>query len=333
MTTGAEDAGFALVTGGGGFLGRHVAAVLAARGARVRAFDLGFTPPLPEGVEAVVGDVRDRRALEPALEGCDRLYHLAALTDLWQPDSSLYEAVNVEGTRTVFEAAAAAGVPRAVHVSSYVTLIAGPRKPERIVSEDDPPPADRLIGPYARSKGRSEALALSFADRLEVVAVLPSAPIGSLDHRLTPPMRLIRDLLAGALPATLDCLVNFVGARAVADGIVAASDRGTSGRRYLLAGEDATMAEFLAAFREVSGKKAPRWHVPYALALATAAVEEGLVSRLTKRRPTAPLAGVRIAGRSIRFDASRARAELGFDPPPLDEALREAIAWLHRCDP
>lgn len=320
-----------LVTGAGGFLGRHVARRLLARDEAVRGLDLRFESPLDAAIEQVPGSILDGALRARALDGVDALIHCAAVTDLWQRESAIYRRVNVEGTRAVFTAAARAGVRRAVHVSSYVTLIAGPRLPERTVREEPAPPLEAMIGCYAHSKWQAERAAFGAAGQMEVVAVLPSAPLGPEDWRLTPPSRLVRDLANGAIPATLDCLVNFVDVGAVAEAIIAARDRGESGGRYLLAGTDISMREFLAAFARVSGVSVPRSTVPYALALAAAFTEERLIAPLTGRPPRAPLAGVRLAGRRVRFDSARARAALGFAPPPLEDSLRAALGWMVRA--
>ncbi|MFQ5566342.1 MAG: hypothetical protein ACE5EU_08270, partial [Paracoccaceae bacterium] len=118
-----------------------------------------------------------------------------------------------------------------------------------------------------------------------------------------------------------------VDVRALAEGVIAARDRGRSGERYLLSGEDLTMADLAARVAALAGVAAPRFRVPHWLALAAARVEAG-VAAVTKRPPAAPLTGVRLAGRRVRFDNAKARGELGFAPPPIDGALADAVAWM-----
>jgi dihydroflavonol-4-reductase len=188
-------------------------------------------------------------------------------------------------------------------------------------------PSD-MLGPYPRSKREAELAALSAARMgQEVVIVQPSAPVGPGDHRLTPPSRMIRDLAAGKTPAVLDCLLNLVDVRVLAEAVISARDKGRSGERYLLTGEDLPMMEVAAKVAALAGVAAPRFKAPYWLALAAARVEAG-VSALTKRPPTAPLTGIRLAGRRVRFDNTKARDELGFAPPPIDAALADAVAWM-----
>ena len=176
---------------------------------------------------------------------------------------------------------------------------------------------------WRREAGRAALSAVRMGQ--EVVIVLPSAPVGPGDHRLTPPSRMIRDLAAGKTPAVLDCLLNLVDVRALAEGVIAARDKGRSGERYLLTGEDLTMAELAAKVAALAGVAAPRFQVPHWLALAAARVEAG-VSAMTKRPPTAPLTGVRLAGRRGGFGNPTPREARGVAPPPgLASAIQVGV--------
>jgi len=316
-----------LITGAGGFLGGHLASALAARGESVRALDLDFPVPLPAGVKQITGSILDEAVLGEAMSGADAVIHCAAIADLWAPRNIVYHQVNVRGTCEVLIAARRARA-HMVHVSSYVTLIGSGANGAGVLDESVELTPTDLLGPYPRSKREAE-LAVMSAARMgqHAVIVQPSAPVGTGDHRMTPPSRMIRDLAAGKVPALLDCLLNLVDVQALAEGVIAARDKGRSGERYLLTGEDLTMEELALKIASVTGVSAPKIKVPYWLAMAAARVEAGL-SSVTKRRPTAPLTGVRLAGQSVRFDNSKARAELGFTPRPIDEALGQAVAWM-----
>jgi dihydroflavonol-4-reductase len=316
-----------LVTGAGGFLGGHVVAALQARGEAVRALDIAFpAAPAPE-VERIDGSILDAALLARAAAGAHSVIHCAAVADLWTADRFAYHRVNMRGTCEVLIAARRAGA-RLVHVSSYVTLIGGPDPGEVTLDETVELTPSDMLGRYPRSKREAELAALAAARMGQhVVIVQPCAPVGPGDHRLTPPGRMIRDLAAGEIPAVLDCLLNLADVRALAGGILAARDRGRSGERYLLTGEDIAMPDLASRVARLAGVAAPRFTVPHWLALAAARVEAG-ASALTGRPPNAPLTGVRLAGRRVRFDNSRARGELGFAPPPVDRALADAVAWM-----
>ena len=262
-----------LVTGAGGFLGSHVAAALAARGEPVRALDIVFPAALPKGVERIDGSILDAAALAGAMAGAGAVIHCAAIADLWAPRRWAYDRVNMRGTCEVLIAARRSGA-RVVQVSSYVTLIGGPDQGEATLDETVELTPTDMLGHYPRSKREAELAALC-AVRMgqEVVIVQPSAPVGPGDHRLTPPSRMIRNLAAGKTPAVLDCLLNLVDVRALAEGVIAARDKGRSGERYLLSGEDLTMAQLAAKVAALAGVAAPRFQAPHWLALAAARVE------------------------------------------------------------
>ena len=320
-----------LVTGAGGFVGGHVVAALVARSEAVRALDVAFPVALPPTVERIDGSILDADVLSSATAGARAVIHCAAVTDLWAPQNLAYHRVNMRGTCEVLIAARRADA-RVVHVSSYVTLIGGPDlgpdTGEALLDETVELSPSDMLGSYPRSKREAELAALSAARMgQEVVIVQPSAPVGPGDSRLTPPSRMIRDLAAGKTPAVLNCLLNLVDVRALAEAVIAARDKGRSGERYLLTGEDLPMMEVAAKVAALAGVAAPRFRAPHWLALTAARVEVG-VSALTKRPPTAPLTGVRLAGRRVRFDNTKAREELGFAPPPIDAALADAVAWM-----
>lgn len=323
-----------LVTGAGGFLGAHVVAALAQRGEAVRALDLTFPTPLPDGVaggvERIEGSILDPELMARVAEDTAAVIHCAAVTDLWARPRVIYDRVNTRGTCEALAAARHAGA-RVVHVSSYMTLVGGPDAGEVTLDETMELPPSNMLGRYPRTKREAELFALAAARMgQEVVVVMPSAPVGPGDWRLTPPMRMIRDLAAGRTPALLDCLINLVDVRAVAEGVIAARDRGRSGERYLLTGEDLEMAEIAARVAVLAGVRPPRLRVPLGLALA-AARAEAAVATLTGRPPAAPLTGVRLAARRVRFSSAKARADLGFSPPPVDAALKDAMDWMREA--
>lgn len=317
-----------LVTGASGFVGRHLVGALRKRGESVRAFDLRFEPDLPNA-QMVVGSVTNSKAVEEAMQGVESVFHCAAIAHLWSSDPDAYTRVNVEGTRTVLEMARRAGVARVVHVSSYVTLMAN-RFAGQMVGEDIVLEVGDMLGAYPVSKFLSERLALDMAtDDFRVVAALPSAPVGPLDYGVTPPSKLIADLVNGKIPATMQCRMNFVDVRTLAQGLIAARDRGESGERYLMSGQDMSMDEFLEKLQDVSGRRMPKAKVPITIAHAAALIDECIIARLTGRAPGAPLTGVRLARTNMQFDNERASAELGVDiKGSIEPALRDALDWM-----
>ncbi len=315
-----------LLTGAGGFLGRHLAAGLLRRGHAVVAVDLAFPVSLPQGSEVVEASVTDAPAMSVAAAGCDAVIHAAAITGLWARDVDEFDRVNAGGAAIVLGAAADAGASRGVLVSSYTTLVSGRRgAPHRVLDETEELAPEALLGAYPRSKRRAELIAAKAG--VPTAIVLPSAPIGPGDARPTPPGALLRDLVNGDIPAMIDCVFNLVDVRAVADGVIAALEKGEGGRRYLLSGMDVDTDALLALVERVTEVPMPKARVPYGVALAAARVEAGL-ARLTGRPPKAPLTGVRLAGPNLSFAPERARQELGFAPQPVARAVRDALRWM-----
>src|SRR5437764_384428 len=210
------------VTGASGFIGANLVHELAARGHRVKTLlrpgsDLrGLRGADFEGVP---GDVSELGTLTVALSGCEWCFHMAASYHLWLRDYLPMYAANVEGTRNVIEAAAAAGCSRIVYTST-VGCIGPPRDVNgRLTATDEESPVSeaQMSNHYKRSKWQAEVVALELAAKgAPVVIVNPSAPIGPCDVKPTPTGQLIVDFLNRNMPAYLDTGLNWVHVRDVA---------------------------------------------------------------------------------------------------------------------
>jgi dihydroflavonol-4-reductase len=318
-----------LVTGASGFLGSHVARLLAERGERVRV----LVRPGREGrnleglpVEMVAGDLRDEASLAKASDGVETVYHVAADYRLWARNPrEIYES-NVSGTRNLLEAARKAGVKRFVYTSTVATMAVphGDSLPdERTVTS-----LEQMIGHYKRSKWLAEQEALSAARAgMPVVIVNPTTPVGPGDAKPTPTGRTIVDFLNGRMPAYVETGLNWVPVEDAAAGHLLAAERGVIGERYILGGENLSLKQVLDLLAGVSGRPAPRVRLPHAAALAAGYVDAA-VSRVLGREPRIPLEGVRMARHSMFVNADRARRELGFAPGPVVAALDRAVRWF-----
>ncbi|GAB4354367.1 MAG: NAD-dependent epimerase/dehydratase family protein [Kiloniellaceae bacterium] len=328
-----------LVTGGCGFIGQHLVRLLAARGEAVRILDRrqpaaegGAFANLPAGaVEFRQGDITDPAAVEAAMAGASRVYHLAANPNLWARDPRVFERVNLGGTLNVLAAAGRHRPERVVYTSTE-SILAGLRGAARgsaMIDEGIDLRVEDMPGPYCRSKFLAERAALDAAAKgLPVVVVNPTLPIGPGDRLLTPPSRMLLGFLGGQAPAYLETAFNMIDVRDAALGHILAAERGRIGQRYILGGENLTMSGLLALLAEISGRPMPRLRIPYWLAYAYSAVDEFVSDRITGKPPRAPLTGVRLARHAMHFDSSRALAELDLQPRPLRRALTDAIAWF-----
>jgi dihydroflavonol-4-reductase len=321
----------AFVTGATGFIGSHVARMLRDAGWEVRCLARpSSSRELLDGVDVewIEGDVCDLDSLRKGAEGCDGLFHVAALYALWSGEPERFTAVNVEGTRNALTAAKEAGVRRVVYTSSVACV--GEAPPGGLADEDTPANPGDLVGPYKRSKYEAEQVALEAAAAgQDVVIVNPSSTIGPGDHGPTPTGKIILDFLEGRMPAYLDTGLNFVDVRDVARGHLLAFEKGQSGRRYILGNREGNLSlkDFLALLGEVSGKKPPRFKIPYGVAWMAGAVSTATAS-LTGKPPGIPLDGVLMAKHRMFFDPSRAVSELGLPQTPVRLAVSDAVAWF-----
>jgi dihydroflavonol-4-reductase len=325
--------GTALVTGGCGFIGRHLTTLLAERGYQVRVLDLQEWPDAPAGVEIRKGSILDQATMDGAVAGMQLVFHLAANPNLWAPDPRTFHAVNYEGTCRVLEAAAKAGVERIVYTSTESILKnvrARNGEASALIDESVELAIDDVWGAYCRSKYLAECEARRAAKAgLPVVIVNPTMPVGPGDGLITPPTRMLLGFLNGATPAYLDCEFNLVDARDAANGHLLAAERGRIGERYILGGENLALGHVLDLLREMTGLPIARARVPYTLAYVAGWISEGL-SRLTKRPPVAPLTGVVLARSSMAFDCRKARRELGWHTRPLRQSLQDAVIDLQK---
>ena len=332
---GCPFGGLTVVTGGAGFLGSHLVELLQARGETIRVVERpgAAVDHLPNQVEVIRADIRDPEAVGQALRGADTVFHLAANPNLWARDKQEFEAVNHQGTRHVLDQARRVGAKRIIHVSTESILTRrrhhGRGRAYQMIDEATVVTESDAVGPYCLSKLRAELAAFeAHRQGAPVWIVNPTMPIGPGDRNLSPPTRLIRDFLSGRLPAWMEWTLNVIDPRDAALGMIRAAERGEPGHRHLLAGWNLTMSQLMVMLTSLSGVAAPRLRVPSGIALLFAAWEEWRADHLGGGPPQASLTGVRLARRPARFDPSLTHRILGLQPRPLENSLRDAIAWL-----
>ena len=325
------------VTGASGFIGANLVHELLAQGHSVKVLmRRGSDLRGLEGaqIEKVEGDLSDGARLRKAMYGCEWCFHVAASYHLWLRDYRPMYAANVEGTRTVIQAAAAAGCERIVYTSTVGCIgLPEPHGGQLTPSDESTPVREgQMVNHYKRSKWQAEQLATRLArEGLPVIIVNPSAPVGPRDVKPTPTGQVIVDFLNRRMPAYLDTGLNWVHVRDVAIGHILAARKGCVGERYILGNAEGnwTMQQAFAALEEISGIPAPRVRIPYAVALGAAYVNEALAF-VTGRPPKAPLAGVRMARHKMFFSPGKAIRELGLPQTPPRQALADAVQWFRR---
>ncbi len=320
-----------LVTGATGFVGSAVLRALLKAGHEVRA----LVRPTSDrrnleglAVEPVIGDLSSRGSLDRALAGCDALFHVAADYRLWAPHPQEIYAANVDGTRNIMGAALNAGLTRVVYTSSVATLgLSADGTPS---DETTPASLDDMIGAYKRSKylAEEEVRRMALEEELPAVIVNPAAPVGPRDIKPTPTGRMIVQAAAGKMPAYVDTGLNIVHVDDVAAGHVLAFDRGRVGERYILGAENLFLREILTEIAGLANRRPPRICLPHNLILPVAYVAEA-VARLTGGpEPMITVDGLKLSKKRMFFSIEKARRELGYDPRPARDGLRDAVTWF-----
>lgn len=318
-----------LVTGATGFVGSAVARRLLREGHRVRVLARrGSDRRNLQGieVEVVEGDLTEPASLTRICEDCDAVFHVAADYRLWAPQPEQLYRTNVDGTRALLEAVRRAGVPRMVYTSSVATLgipaDGQPGDEATAVSLAD------MLGHYKRSKFLAEQAVREYAEQgLPVVIVNPSTPLGPRDIKPTPTGRIVRDAIAGRMPAYVDTGLNLVHVDDVADGHWLAFRHGKPGERYILGGANLSLRDMLFEIADIVGRQPPRWQLPHAVVMPVAYVAEAW-ARVSGRPPIATVEEIRMSRKRMFFTSAKAERELGYAAGPLRLALEDAVAWF-----
>lgn len=324
-----------LVTGGTGFIGRHLVRALLERGRRVRV--LTRQPELAMDLfageaEAVAGDLREADAVERAVPEGGIVYHLGGLYRFGPQHRRAMRETNREGTRHVLRGAARRQAAKIVHVSTAGLLY---RKDGLIRPEDfHRPPAGCH---YKRSKWEAEGLALkAAAEGLPVVIASPTCPIGPEDTTPTPTGRMIRDYLARRFVFSCRAGLNLIDVGDLAEGLIAVAERGETGKRYILGHENLALDDFLALLQKATSIPAPTRRIPQALLLAAGLAGEALLASGLES-PACPhlcWETAVFAGRRQYFELAGSRQALGWEPrTSLTASLDQTLAWLAGREP
>jgi nucleoside-diphosphate-sugar epimerase len=313
-----------LVTGATGKVGYAIASALLERGDHVRALvrdPRRAASILPAGIEPVTGDVTDEDSVSAAVEGCELVFNSMGLPEQWVRDKTIFDRVNAQGSGLLASAAKRAGVRRFVHTSTHDVFHA-----ERGQRFDETMLADYPKGTsYERSKQRAEELVLAERDGMEVVVLNPCAVYGpgpsasvSFDKELFDP------LIKKRLPALPPGGSGLVFSPGVANAHLRAAERGADGQRYIVCDTYADFRELAETVVRVAGRGRIPPRMPVPVAYTVSALTEG-VSKLTRRPPLAPHGQLHYFLWQARPDSSKAQRELGWQPTPLEDGVRETL--------
>jgi dihydroflavonol-4-reductase len=319
-----------LVTGASGFVGSAVAHALAASGYDVRA----LLRPTARRInlvnldaEIVEGDICDPCSVAKAMTDVRFLFHVAADYRLWALDPQEIFRNNCDGTRNLMRAALSAGVERIVYTSSVATIAC----PTTDIPADETTslPEAAAVGAYKRSKVAAEKIVQQMIvhDHLPAVIVHPSTPVGPRDVKPTPTGRIIVEAAMGRIPGYVDTGLNLVHVDDVARGHVAALHKGCIGERYILGGQDVSLAGMLKEIAELCGRRPPRVRFARPMLYPFALMAEA-AAHLTHKEPFVTIDGLRMSKHRMFFSSAKAERCLGYTARPYREALTDALAWF-----
>ena len=321
-----------LITGATGFIGNHVARLCLDQGDEVRAMVMpgeDRSPLAGMEVEFVEGNLLDPQSLAQAVQGVDKLYHLAALFAVWTKDPDLHYKINVEGTRHLMRAALAAGLEKIVYTSSIAAIgTDGKGTPS---TEETPFASWHFASPYILSKYISHLEVKGMVkDGLPVTMVMPGLPFGPGDRAPTPTGTMIIGALQGKMKNYWDGGVCPVDVRDVAAGHVLAMDKGRIGESYILGNTDNNMSnqEFLQLVGRVAGiDNVGVKEISRNTMLRVARLAE-LFSKLTGKAPITTVKNSTYTMEHFYVDSSKAVRELGLPQTPVETAVRDSIEWF-----
>jgi dihydroflavonol-4-reductase len=316
-----------LVTGATGFIGSHVTRLLVQRGDEVVVtLRPGSRREPLDGLDVhqVRADILDRRSIRRAMQGVDRVFHVAGTMDLRASRAGVF-AITVEGTRIVLEEALRAEVERAVYTSSVAAI--GPGRPGANADERSKWTAGRYSIPYLDAAHEAETAAQRLVERgLPLVIVNPAHVLGAGDAGRSS-TTLVRRFLRRQIRAYVDGTLNVVGVQDVARGHVLADERGRIGERYILGNRNFTMTRLFADLGRLSGVQPPALRLPVTAALALASAGQRLGG---SSLPTP--AEVRATSLNWSFSNRKAKRELGWRTSPHEDCLEETIDWYRSRD-
>jgi dihydroflavonol-4-reductase len=317
----------ALVTGGTGFVGAHVARALATAGHSVRVLHRASSRrDALEGViyESALGDILDLDSLRAACAGCDWVFHVAAVADYWRADTAKLFDANVRGTALVLQAAREAGVRRVVFTSSAAAV--GIRADGTPADERDVfnLPPGRF--PYGYSKALAErVVAEAVAAGQDIVTVNPVVILGPGDLNQISGDFVIRIRQMGWRIPVPPGGVAVTDVRDVARWHLAAAERGVAGERYILGTENYPYHRWFALIAEVVGAPRPAFPLPPEIIPLAATVIDA--ARAVGLRLPVDADQTRLGGRRLYFDTGKAWAALGEPRIAMRQSVQDTYDW------
>jgi len=318
-----------LVTGATGHIGNVLVRKLVDLGEKVRVLILpGEDSRSLAGleVERVSGDVLDTSSLWECFKGVKGVFHLAGIISIMPGENALVRQVNVQGTANVLQAAMQAGVKRLVYTSSIHALTRIPHG--KTVDESAPFDPENPYGVYDQSKAQATLQVIKAAQAgLNAVIACPTGVIGPYDYRSSMMGDVIRSAALRKLTPYVDGAYDFVDVRDVADGLIAAAEKGAPGASYILSGQRISVRYLLETVHEITGRGFARFKIPLSLARLVSHFTP-YYYRLSQASPRFTPYSLEVLQSNSVISHEKATRELGYQPRPLYESIRDAIQWF-----
>jgi dihydroflavonol-4-reductase len=317
----------ALVTGGTGFIGSHIVRVLVEAGHQARVLhrqNSKMTALSGLSYESAIGDILDLNALCAACEGCDWVFHVAAVADYWRADQSKMFEANVEGTRRVLDAARQTGVKRIVHTSSAAAVgLRDDGKPGNETLPFNLPPEHFS---YGYSKALSERVVMEAVENgQDVVTVNPVVVMGPGDLNMISGSFITQIKQYGHFAPVTSGGIAVVDVRDVARWELLAVEKGHTGERYILGTANYTYTELFAIIADTVGVGRPFIYVPNFLLPLSVFMAE-LAARLKIKLPV-NADQIRLSGRNVYFEYDKTWTELGTPQVEMRDSIRATYQW------
>ena len=318
------------VTGSTGFIGSVLITKLLERGFSVRALKRSVPATPQPNLDYMTGDITDKESLRKGMSGCEYVFHLAAYAKNWASDPKIYTKINIEGTQNVFAVARDLNVQRVVWTSTFVTF--GFTPPGVIGNEQMPRHSEHCFTEYERTKTVMEREAADWVKNgLPLVIVNPTRVFGpgvlSESNSVT---KLIDHYRRGVFPILLNRgrnIGNYGFIDDVAEGHIAAMERGRIGERYILGGENVSLQKLLQTADNVDGKKRFQMKIFWLIPMLVAHYLN-LQAKCLGIYPLITPGWVRTFLADWVFSCEKAERELGYRITPFEEAMRQTCRWL-----
>ncbi len=323
-----------LVTGGTGFLGRHLVQKLLDRGEDVRVLTRSFDLELADlGADLIEGSLSNPADVHAAVEGVQRVYHLAGKVERERSRAHRMYDLHVEGTRRLLGALVDQDVDKVVYASTSGTV--GVSKDPNFVATDDSPTAEKLVRnwPYYLSKIYAERVCRKFvADHdLPIVMMRPTLLLGPGDRNQSSTGDVVL-FLQKKIPAMMPGGMSFVDVRDVADAFIAAMDKAPAGESYLLGAANLPVSDFFKRLEDITGVPGPKLAVPGKAAVIGARLLDRTMKVFGKKADVDPVS-VEMAQHYWYVDSTKARDELDWKPRAANDTLRDTVRWIQKYHP